>query len=89
MPNIKSAEKRMRSSIKKQSANQATITELKTLYRKLAAEVVQNPAKAKEEACELISKLDKAVSRGIIPHRRADRKKSRIGKLLAKSGKVS
>ena len=36
---------------------------------------------AKETARTLASKLDKAVSHGIIPHRRADRKKARIAKI--------
>ncbi len=84
MPNIKSAAKRMRSDIKKRLTNQTTVSELHTLSKKLAAEAKTNPAGAKEQARNLISKLDKAVSRGIIPHRRADRKKARIGKLLAK-----
>ena len=84
MPNIKSAAKRMRSDVKKRFQNQATLSELHTRSKKLVDHAKANPAAAREEAQNLISKLDKAVSRGIIPHRRADRKKARIGKLLAK-----
>lgn len=82
MPNIKSAAKRMRSNLKKQMRNQAAVSELKTLYKKIVELVKDKPAEAKAQARSLISKLDKAVTRGIIPHGRADRKKSRIGRLL-------
>ena len=83
MPNTKSALKRMRSDEKKCSANQAMLTELKTLRKKLDTFAKENPTRAQETAHELISKLDKAVSRGIIPHRRADRKKTRVAHLLS------
>ena len=84
MPNIKSAEKRMRSDAKKQFKNQAALSELHTLYKKLVELVKTKAESAKEEAKNLASKFDKAVSQGIIPHRRADRKKARIAKLLNK-----
>lgn len=87
MPNLKSAEKRMRSDAKKHFWNQATLSELHTLSRKLADQVKTDPSAAREQARQLASKLDKAVSRGIIPHGRADRKKSRIAKLLAQTKK--
>ena len=84
MPNIPSAAKRVRSDAKRRLANQTTLSELHTLYRKLVAKVEAKAEGIKELAKELVSKLDKAVSRGIIPHGRADRKKARIGKLLSK-----
>ena len=83
MPNIKSAAKRMRSDTPKRERNQNALSELHTLYKKLVETVKENPEQAKTEARELASKLDKAVSHGIIPHGRADRKKARIGKLLS------
>ena len=73
----------MRSDAKKRSKNQVTLSELKTLYQRLAT-LSQEPAKAKELAESLISRYDRAVSRGIIPRGRADRKKSRIANFLAK-----
>ena len=42
------------------------------------------PDKAKETAHQLISRYDRAVSRGIIPRGTADRRKSRIAKFVAK-----
>jgi small subunit ribosomal protein S20 len=85
MPNIKSAEKRMRSSAKKRLTNQPALSELKTRYKNLVELAKTNLDSAKAYARDLVSKLDKAVSQGIIPHGRADRKKARIGKLLAHS----
>ncbi len=84
MPNIASAAKRMRSDAKKRLTNQTTLSEIHTLFRKLVSLVESKAEGTKELARELSSKLDKAVSRGIIPHGRADRKKARIGKLLSK-----
>ena len=83
MPNIKSAIKRMRSDAKKRDRNQAAISEIHTLSRKLA-QLSEEPAKAKELAGELVSCYDKAVGRGIIPRGRADRRKSRIAHFLVK-----
>ncbi len=85
MPNIKSAMKRMRSDAKKHDRNQAVISELKTLSKKLAAS--SEASKAKEVAKVLVSCYDKAVTRGIIPRGRADRRKSRIAQYVAKLGK--
>lgn len=85
MPNIQSAAKRMRSDLKKRLKNQNVLSELHTLYKNLVEEVKTSPKTAIESARTLVSKLDKAVIHGIIPHGRADRKKARIGKLLAKA----
>jgi small subunit ribosomal protein S20 len=80
MPNIKSAAKRMRSDAVKRTRNQATVTELKSLSKKLLG--LTDPVKAKEVAAETVSKYDRAVSRGIIPKGRANRKKSRVALFL-------
>ena len=77
--------KRMRSDAKKCARNQAAVSELKTLSKKLAA--VTEASKAKEIAHDLMSCYDRAVSRGIIPRGRADRRKSRITQFLAKLNK--
>ena len=83
MPNIKSAIKRMRSDAKKRATNQATLSELHTLSKKLA-QLSAEPAKAKEIAGQLVSCYDRAVVRGIVPRGRADRRKSRVAHFLAK-----
>ena len=73
----------MRSDAKKRATNQATLSELHTLSKKLA-QLSAEPAKAKEVAGELISRYDKAVVRGIIPRGRADRRKARIAAFVAR-----
>lgn len=77
--------KRMRSDAKKRARNQAAVSELKTLSKKFAS--TSEASKAKEIAHELMSRYDRAVSRGIIPRGRADRRKSRIAQQLAKLSK--
>lgn len=76
----------MRSDAKKRERNQATLSELHTLSRKLA-QLSSEPAKAKELAGQLVSCYDKAVSRGIVPRGRADRRKSRISHFLVQTQK--
>ena len=79
----------MRSDAKKRLQNLATLSELHTRYRKLQDLAKTNADGAREQARILISKFDKAVSHGIIPHRRADRKKARIAKMLNKSARAA
>lgn len=74
----------MRSDAKKRVRNQALLSELKTLWKKLIL-LDKEPAKAEEFSRVLISRYDRAVSRGILPRGRADRKKSRIAEFLKKS----
>ena len=88
MPNIKSAEKHMRSDAKKHARNQAAVTELKTLWKKLTV-LEKEPDKAEEFSRLVISRYDRAVSRGIIPRGRADRKKSRIAEFLKRVNQTS
>ena len=83
MPNIRSAMKHIRSDAKKRTRNLAAISELKTLSQKLAT-LSNNPAEAQKVGARAISRYDRAVSRGIIPRGRADRRKSRIVKFLQK-----
>ena len=88
MPILKSGAKRMRSDAKKRLLNLETNSELKTLFKKLAALTTEKKSKELEtKARELVSLFDKAVSRGIIPKGKADRKKGRIAHLLKKSTK--
>ena len=89
MPNTKSAERRARVSARRQARNKSVKTRLRTLERKyrtlLAGGKGDDAGKALREAA---SALDKAAKRGVIPKRRADRKKSRLalaGKAPAKA----
>lgn len=73
----------MRSDAKKAARNLAVVSELKTLKKKLLA-LSGEPAKAKEFAQTVISRFDRAVTKGVIPRGRADRNKSRIAAFLSR-----
>lgn len=86
MPNTRSAAKRMRSDQWKHAHNQSILSELDTRWKKLVVlsqkKEEANEGTLKEQGRILVSKLDKAVVHGVIPHGRADRKKARIAKLI-------
>ena len=73
----------MRSDAKKRARNQSTLNELKNLSHKLAS-LESDPAEAEKFAQQAYSRYDKAVSKGIIPRGRADRRKSRIQAFITK-----
>lgn len=79
MPNTKSAERRMRNSVRKQSQNRSVKSRLHSLEKKYL--ILQRGGK-KEEAAKALreasSALDKAVKSGVIPRATANRKKSRL-----------
>ncbi|HNV85574.1 MAG TPA: 30S ribosomal protein S20 [Candidatus Omnitrophota bacterium] len=85
MPITHSAAKHIRADKKKRLRNQAAISELHTLVKKLRTLVKEDPSKAKEFARFTIKRIDKAASNGIVPRKRSDRKKARITSLLQKA----
>ncbi|MBI4388495.1 MAG: 30S ribosomal protein S20 [Candidatus Omnitrophica bacterium] len=89
MPITKSAIDHVRSDKRKQARNQKVRSELRTLFKKIALLATQDSAKAKEEAQSLISKFDRAAQKGAIHKQKANRKKSRLARLLAKTSKTS
>lgn len=84
MPNTKSAERRMRSSARKQLRNRSVKSRLKSLEKRYAAALKSGK---KEEAGtalrDTISAFDKAVKGGVLPRATANRKKSRLTVRLA------
>ena len=84
MPNTKSAERRMRSSARKQAHNRSTKSRLHTLERNYLQLV---GAGKKDEAAKVLprvsSAFDKAAKGGVIHRATADRKKSRLALRLA------
>ncbi|NLF23261.1 MAG: 30S ribosomal protein S20 [Lentisphaerae bacterium] len=85
MPNIKSAEKRARQSIKRRANNRAVLSKVSTQRRKAFEGVVKgaDPAAAAKVMAEYVSTLDKAAKRGIIKRNTADRRKARMAQRLA------
>jgi small subunit ribosomal protein S20 len=85
MPNIKSAEKRVRTSEKSRRRNVKKKTEIKTLRKGVLAAVAAPDAKAPEAYRAFCSALDKAAKQGIIHKNTAIRKKARASAMLRKA----
>lgn len=83
MPNTKSAERRVRSSARKEAVNHNRKSTLKTAEKKLLA-LVKGGKKAEATAAlrEVSSQLDKAAKTGVMHKGTSDRKKSRLTQLV-------
>lgn len=82
MANVHAAIKQIRKDARKRVRNQGALSELHTLWRKFCQ--LSDPTQASSLAQTLISKWDRAVSGGVVPKGRADRKKARIALHLKK-----
>lgn len=82
MPQHKSCKKRMRQNAKKQNPyNRAVKSSVKTATKKF---LTAEGADADGAYQAIASELDRAARKGVIPQKRADRKKSRLAKQLNK-----
>jgi small subunit ribosomal protein S20 len=87
MPQSLSAKKRLRQTIKRQDANKAICSEVKTYTKKLAAAVDnKDKATALKYFHAATSKLDGALKKGISHKNTIARKKSQCAKLLNRLG---
>jgi small subunit ribosomal protein S20 len=85
MPNTKSAERRVRSSARKQTANHMVNSRLKTLEKTYSELVVQGKKDDASTAYRDVSAaLDKAAKTGVLHRSAANRKKSRLALRLNK-----
>lgn len=84
MPILKSAFKSIRQDKKRRARNLKVESELKSLAKKFTMALSAKTEEAKKLGAQLISKLDKARSKGMIHRNNASRKKSRILSKLAK-----
>ncbi len=85
MPNIKSAEKRVRTSEKARRRNVKKKSQIKTLRKGLVSSLNAGAADPSAAAYRsFCSALDKAAKQGIIPKNTAIRKKARAGAALRK-----
>lgn len=84
MPHHKSAVKRIKTAKLSRTRNIAVKSEIKTSLKK-AQESPQN----KEVIRMAVSKLDRAVRKGVIPKAVANRRKSRLAKMVNRSAKAS
>ena len=85
MPNIKSAKKRMRSSVKKTEVNTFISSSMKTAIKNVLVAVDANDKAAAVEAYNLASsKLDKAIASGLHHKNYVARQKARLSKAINK-----
>ena len=83
MPNIKSAEKRVRIIEKKTMQNNMIKTGYKTITKKFEKAVAdKNINEAESLLSEASKKIDQACTKGVIKKNTASRKTSRLSKML-------
>jgi len=88
MPQKRSAYKRLRQDKKKHTANKGTISEIRTLTKKVRTLIVEKSREAGEKAVrQLESRLGKAVKSNAFKKNSAARKISRLRKQLDQIGK--
>lgn len=79
MPNTKSAEKRMRSSARKELHNRSITSKLRRVEKGFRTTLTEGKkAEAAKSLPEALSAIDKAVKSGVITRATANRKKSRL-----------
>ena len=85
MPNTRSAAKRVRSDAQRHQRNLKAQSELKTLTKKfLQAVQTGNASQARTAYQALAKRLDQAAGKNILHRKTASRKKSRLGRRLAR-----
>ena len=82
MPNIKSAEKRVKIIKKKTLRINMIKSGYRTAIKKFETAVANGDKEAKDLFVEATKKVDQACSKGVIKKNTASRKKSRLAKLL-------
>ncbi|MFA4941700.1 MAG: 30S ribosomal protein S20 [Patescibacteria group bacterium] len=82
MPNIESAKKELRKSIKRNARNSNVEKNLKELIKKSRKAIEAKDGKAKDLVAKTMKALDKAAQKGIIKKNTRDRRKSRLHKKL-------
>lgn len=79
MPNIKSAEKRVRITARRSLRNISIKSALRTTIKKFETALVQSDVEQARLALKIANRaLDKAATKGVIHRNAADRKKSRL-----------
>ena len=86
MPNIKSAEKRVRQSVSKTAINKHSKSELKTVLKNAHQALDTSADDAAQKALKAQKKIDNAASKGLIHKNKAARKNSQIAKKLNQLG---
>ena len=85
LPNIKSAKKRVKVSLKKNLRNRIVKTGVRTSVMQFQSVFAADPASAQAQLSQTASAIDKAVTKGVIHKNAANRKKARLARQLAKA----
>jgi small subunit ribosomal protein S20 len=85
MPNTSSAKKAMRSSARKNVFNTARKWKIKNSLKELRKVVATNVSEFQPTLSKVFSQLDKAVKSNLIHKNKANRKKSRLAKMVDKA----
>jgi small subunit ribosomal protein S20 len=88
MPNIRSAKKELRKSVKRNAHNKKIKDSLKEVVKKTKKSIEAKDTKAKELLAQALKALDKAAQKKIIKKNTRDRKKSRLHKKFNQSQKA-
>lgn len=86
MPNIKSAEKRVRQNVKRELRNRRTKSLLKTTIRRFEESLQGGDMEeAKVTLNAAVRQIDRATTRGVVHKNTAARKKSRLSRIYNQS----
>jgi small subunit ribosomal protein S20 len=86
LPNIKSAEKRVRQNVKRELRNRRTKSMLKTSIRRFEESLQSgNMDEAKVTLSAAVRQIDRAATRGVVHKNTAARKKSRLSRIFNQS----
>ena len=88
MPNIQSAQKRVKVSEKKNLRNRIIKSGMRTSIRKFDAAVAADPSNVNVQLSATSAVIDKAAAKGVIHKNAANRKKSRLAKQANKAAAV-
>jgi small subunit ribosomal protein S20 len=88
MANTKTGIKRAKTSAKARQRNKACKASLKTVEKRFRSVAAKDALLSQETYKEVCSKLDKAAKTGKIHKNKADRKKSRLAKVINATAKA-
>jgi len=86
LPNIKSAEKRVRQNVKRELRNRRTKSMLKSSIRRFEESLQSGDMEeAKVKLNAAVRQIDRAATRGVVHKNNAARKKSRLSRIFSQS----
>jgi small subunit ribosomal protein S20 len=85
--NVPSAEKRNRQRIRRRLRNLMHLTRVRTLVKRVRAELASGEGKAADALKQAVQMIDKAAQKGVLKRETASRKISRLTKAVAQAAK--